>query len=469
MFRLSQRAPQQILAHSADLKQELGLRDLVLTQVLFVVGLQWVGAAAKLGSSHVVFWLLAVVLFYVPLALVVIHLNRLMPLEGGLYQWAKLSFNELAGFMVAWNLWIYAVVLISEMGLIAATNFAYALGPGYEWVASSRWVIACGGVLITCGMMIVSILGLTVGKWVHNAGAILLMTLFGGIALFAGLYLARGGRPAFPPLAFSMPAISLFSLNILGKLGFGALGGFEYVAILAGECRNPVRSITRSVWIAAPIIAIMFIFGSACVLVFVRPEDIDLISPVTQVLTLGAGAVGMGGSLVAFTALVLVATRLAQASINFTATIRLPMVAGWDHLLPAAFTRLHPKYKTPVVSVVVVGATTMAFGLAGILDVGHQEAFQLLNNTAGIFYALTYLVMFAIPLFAGGARWGIRLAAASGLAMTLLYVALSIFPIIEVQNRALFTAKVASVVLIGNAAGAVFYWRASRKGANRVD
>ena len=457
------RPPDEILAHTKELKQELGLRDLVLTQVLFVVGLQWVGAAAKLGSAHVVFWLVAVVLFYLPLAAVVIDLNRRMPLEGGLYQWAKLSFNELAGFLVAWNLWIYAVVLISEMGLIAATNIAYALGPGYEWMASSRLVIAGAGVLITCGMMIVSILGLTVGKWVHNAGAVLLMTLFGGMVLFAALHLARGGKPAFPPLTFSMPVISLFSLNVLGKLGFGALGGFEYVAILAGETRNPVRSITRSVWIAAPIIAIIFIFGSACVLVFVRPEDVDLISPVTQVLTLGSGAVGIGTRIVSVAALVLVATRVAQASINFTATIRLPMVAGWDHLLPSAFTRLHPKYRTPVVSVAVVGATTMAFGLAGILDVGHQEAFQLLNNTAGIFYALTYLVMFAIPLARGASSWAIRIAAASGFAMTLLYVGLSIFPIIEVKNRAMFTAKVAGVVLVGNAAGALFYWRASRR------
>src|SRR5258705_6856907 len=90
-------------AHSKFLKKELGLGDLVLTQILFIVGLPWVGVAAKLGPSHVVFWLMAMVLFYLPSAVVVIHLNRLMPLEGGLYQWAKLGFNELTGFLVAWN------------------------------------------------------------------------------------------------------------------------------------------------------------------------------------------------------------------------------------------------------------------------------------------------------------------------------------------------------------------------------
>ena len=76
-------------AHSASLKKELGVRDLALTQILFIVGLTWIGVAGKLGPAHVVFWLLALVLFYLPSTAVVIYLNRLMPLEGGLYQWVS--------------------------------------------------------------------------------------------------------------------------------------------------------------------------------------------------------------------------------------------------------------------------------------------------------------------------------------------------------------------------------------------
>src|SRR5262245_21704138 len=87
-------AEAQIEEHSVGLKRELGLMDLVLTQILFILGLGWVGAAAKLGSSHIIFWLLAIILFYIPSAAVVIYLNRLMPLEGGLYQWAKLGLGE---------------------------------------------------------------------------------------------------------------------------------------------------------------------------------------------------------------------------------------------------------------------------------------------------------------------------------------------------------------------------------------
>ncbi len=84
---------------SAVLKKELGLFDLVLTQIVFVVGTIWVGWAAKLGDHQMVFWLLAILTFYLPLAAVVIFLNRLMPLEGGVYQWAKLAFNDFVAFM----------------------------------------------------------------------------------------------------------------------------------------------------------------------------------------------------------------------------------------------------------------------------------------------------------------------------------------------------------------------------------
>src|SRR6267143_1013602 len=124
-----------------DLPRELGLTDLALTQILFIVGLPWVGVAAKQGPAHVVFWLLAMALFYVPSAAVVIYLNRLMPLEGGLYQWAKFGINELTGFLVAWNLWLFAILNTSEIGLQATQYLAYIAGPRAEALAASKWFI----------------------------------------------------------------------------------------------------------------------------------------------------------------------------------------------------------------------------------------------------------------------------------------------------------------------------------------
>jgi glutamate:GABA antiporter len=461
-------AEQSVEAHSAVFKKELGLADLVLTQILFIIGLSWVGVAAKQGPSHITFWLLAILLFYIPSAVVVIYLNRLMPLEGGLYQWAKLGFNEFTGFMVAWNLWLYVIVLTSEIGLQVATYLSYALGPGAAWLAGSKWVIAGASFAIIGALVVISTVGLGVGKWVHNAGAVMMLVIFAALLALPVLNWSRGSITEYRPLAMAAPALSLFSLNILAKLGFGALGGFEYVGILAGECRDPVRTINRSVIIAAPIIAVMFIMGTSSVLAFVRPENIDLIGPIPQVLSIGSRPFGLAASIVPVAILLVMCMRLAQASVNFTANTRLPMVAGWDHLLPAWFTKLHSKRRTPVNSILFVGAMILAMGLAGIAGVGEQEAYQLLQNAAGSFYAIAYLVMFAVPIF--GLRgvkprpspW-LKLASGSGFLMTLLYVVVSVFPIVHVKSQASFTAKVGGVIIAANILGAAIFIFAERR------
>src|ERR1700716_3017900 len=128
----------EVEARSAVFKKELGLFDLVLTQVVFVVGTVWVGWAAKLGQNQMAFWILAIITFYLPLAAVVIFLNRAMPLEGGVYQWAKLAFNDFVAFMVAWNLWVFGILVMSGIGLIIKKNIAYAIGPSAGWMHENK-------------------------------------------------------------------------------------------------------------------------------------------------------------------------------------------------------------------------------------------------------------------------------------------------------------------------------------------
>src|SRR5262245_40743470 len=98
-----------VQARSSELRRELSIWDLAFAQILFIVGLQWVGVAAQQGPSHLIFWLIATVFFYVPSAAVAVWLNRAMPLEGGLYQWVKLGLNDGMGFIVAWNLWLFSI------------------------------------------------------------------------------------------------------------------------------------------------------------------------------------------------------------------------------------------------------------------------------------------------------------------------------------------------------------------------
>src|ERR1043165_5086297 len=130
-----------IEARSAVFKKELGLFDLVLTQVVFVVGTFWVGWAARLGHQQNVFWILAIITFYLPLAAAVIFLNRLMPLEGGLYQWSKLAFNDFVAFMVGWNLWVFAITILAGTGLVVTTSISYSIGPMAAGMRNNAWAI----------------------------------------------------------------------------------------------------------------------------------------------------------------------------------------------------------------------------------------------------------------------------------------------------------------------------------------
>src|SRR5437868_484129 len=451
-FRLEE---ERVEARSAVFKKELGLTDLALTQVLFIVGLPWIGVAAKQGPSHVIFWLLAMLFFYIPSAVVVIYLNKIMPLEGGLYQWCKLGFNELMGFVVAWNLWLFAILNTSEIGLQITQYLVYVIGPGREGLTANKWFIGAVSTATVALLVTIAAIGLGVGKLVHKAGGALMLITFAALLLLPLLNRANGSLSDYHPLATEMPVLSIMSLNLLGKMGFGALGGFEYVAIHAGECRDPVRAITRSVWLAAPVIAIMFILGTSSVLALVPIDQIDLIAPIPQVLSKGFGPLGVAASIAPIAIMALLCIRVAQSSVMFSGNTRLPMVAGWDKLLPDWFTRLHAIHKTPVNSILFVGAATLALGIAGLIGVGKQEAFQILWNASGVFYALTYLVMFAIPMIGlkgvepAPPLW-LKLAAASGFLMTLLYVALSIIPIVQVESRVMFAVKISGLIIMTN-------------------
>src|SRR5438309_9860982 len=165
-----ERAEQNVETRSESLKKPLGLFDLVLTQILFVVGSTWVGAAAKLGQAHLFFWLLAILLFYIPQAAVVIYLSNKMPLEGGIYQWAKLAFSEFAGFMVAWNLWLLSIMVIALGGMFVTTNISYAIGDSAAWMPHSKWCVTLVSGGMVTGLGWIAVRGLSLGKWVHNLG-----------------------------------------------------------------------------------------------------------------------------------------------------------------------------------------------------------------------------------------------------------------------------------------------------------
>src|SRR5437899_2751425 len=458
-----QRAEQKVETRSESLKKPLGLFDLVLTQILFVVGSSWVGAAAKLGQAHLFFWLLAILLFYIPQAAVVIYLNDRMPLEGGIYQWAKLGFNEFAGFIVAWNLWLLSITVIALGGMFVTTNISYAIGETAAWMPNSKWCVSLISCALVVGLGWTGIRGLSLGKWVHNIGAFAMLLVYGALIVLPFVNLMRGQLKQYHPLQLAAPTISIFyCFNIFSKLAVGALSGFEYVAILAGETRAPARDIGRSVVIAAPIIALMFILGTGSVLAFIGNQPIDLIGPVPQTLRLGLRSFPIAGAIASVGILLMTVRTISSTIIHVTGSSRLPMVAGWDRLLPHWFSRLHPRYKTPVNSIIFVGATTLLIAIVSQIGAGIQEAFQLVDNAANVFYGIVYFTMFAIPVFGAGAiRSGapiwLCIAAICGAAVSLSAIFFTIYPIINVPSPLSFAVKIIAVTGIANAIGVAIF------------
>lgn len=455
-------AERDVEARSAVFKKELGLFDLVLTQVVFVVGTFWVGWAAKLGHEQSMFWVLAIVTFYVPLAVAVIFLNRLMPYEGGLYQWSKLAFNDFVAFMVGWNLWVFAITILAGTGLVVTTNLSYAIGPAAAWIRDSRSMIMLISFLLVSAMVVAATRGLALGKWVHNVGGVVHMITFAALILLPLFALSRAMGAGYEPFALQFPTFNEYNINVASKLALGALTGFEYIAIAAGETRSPARNIGRSVVISAPIIAAMFILGTSTVVAFIPRDRVDVIGPIPQVLSMGFGSLGWVGVIGSIAILGIAVRTIALMSLYFVGNTRLPMVAGWDRLLPAWFSRLHSKYKTPINSILFVGVVTVVIGFASLTGVHAHEAFQLIDNAGGVFYALTYLALFAIPLFgmkALGVKapWWLKIACASGFIVTLIYIRFAIAPITEVENLQAFALKIVATVLIANAVGLGIY------------
>jgi amino acid transporter len=449
------------------LRRQLGLGDLVLAQVLCVVGSSWVGVAAGLGRAQMLFWLGAMLAFYLPMAASVIGLNREMPLEGGLYVWAHRAFGRLGGFLTAWNILIYAIAVTAAILYAVPTEIAYLIGPSAAWLPENRLISLAIVTATVAGVTLAAILGLDVGKWVQNIGGGAILTVFAALILLPLWSVARHQPIHWSPLSFAAPPRDLRTMALFGQIMFGGLCGLEYVAILAGESRQPARTIGQSVWIASPVICAMFILGTSTVVAYVPQSSIDFIAPIPQTMRAALGQTGVG-NLIAMTAIFLIEVRLlGAASMIFTGATRLPMTAGWDALVPRWFAHLHPRWGTPVNSIACMAV--LVFLLLALASVGvhAQEAYQLLSNASTTHYEIAYLVMFAVPLVGSATLrrrlplW-LKLTSIAGGISTLFSLVISTYPFVNVVDAHAYAIKIVGTVLVSNSVALVFYWVRTR-------
>ncbi len=442
----------------------MGLRDLVLAQILTVVGSSWVGIAAGVGAAQFVVWLLAFVCFYAPMAVAVYHLNRAMPLEGGLYVWARRSFGDAIGFMTAWNVWAYALSSIATMLYQIPSELAYLIGPRAATLPNDLHLVYGLLALVLALLTVTAVRGLGLGRWIHDVSGAAVLLVF-ALLILAPLWSDwHGERPTYAPFAWHLPPGDPRSLSLVGQVLFAA-AGLEYIAIMAGETRGARRAIGRSVVIASPIILLMFVLGTASVVSLhgLHPGTaINYIAPIPQTLTLAFGEHGVAALIGKLAILLLQIRILGAASFLYTGATRLPMAAGWDHLIPAWFVKLHPKYRTPVNSILLTSVVIAAMLLLGTAGVHAAVAFGLLNDASSEFYALAYLAMFLIPMCGDRRlrrtlpRWVAWICGAGVLTILFIFV-LNAYPFVGEIRPGVFAAKVLGTTALVNAIGWCFY------------
>jgi amino acid transporter len=446
------RCPEKIrydvsLNEKPALHRVLGLRDLVLFNIAAVIGIRWLAAAAQAGSGSLTLWILAAAFFFVPSALAVSTLSMRLPAEGGIYVWSKHAFGEWHGFLCGWCYWLSNLFYFPNLLLAGVSMASYSFG-----LAENRaWVLGVSLAILWLALG-ANLLGLALGRWVSNFGGIATYAA-GALIIAAGMAVwTRGGSAT--PLQLA-PAWDFGKLNFWSQIAF-AFGGLELGAVMAGEIRNPARTVPRAAWISGLAIAAFYILGTLSLLALLPPGRISIMNGLVEA---GHAAGAHAGPWLGWvlTALVLAGV-MGQLGAWIGGSARLPFVIGLDRYLPPAFARLHPRWGTPWVSLLAQGAACTFFLLAFEAGSSLRTAYQLLVDMTVVSYFIPFLYLF-LAAWKHGRRW----SAASGLAVTALAIALSAIPPEGSGSAWLFEAKLAGgcALLIG--AGRLVFRAAGRR------
>ncbi|MBA7598736.1 Putrescine transporter PotE [subsurface metagenome] len=451
----------------------MGLRDLVLLHVVAIVGLRWLLTAANIGPSSIILWLLAVLLFFIPQGLAVLELSSRLPEEGGIYVWTREAFGPLHGFICGWAYWVNSLIYYPSVIIFVAGNAVFILGRQYAGLADNtiyQVIFSLGILWLAMGLNIV---GLKTGRWVQNTGAfakwvvVALLIILGAAAWSLGM-----GQNPFTAGAL-VPDLSRNSLGLWSSLCF-ALAGLELAVIMGGEVRDPARSLPRSILVAAPLIAGIYIVGTLAVLTAFSTSGVDLVTGVVEAI--GATGERLGLPLFRIAGFLIVLAGLGGLGAWLAGTARIPFVVGLDRYMPQVLGRIHPRWGTPHVALMVQGVGASIFILLGALGSSVEEAYMVLVDTTIIVYFIPYLYMFlALPVLRrrgvgperptftipGGMKV-VYLVAASGFATTAVSIVLATIPAEVVASPLRFFVKVVGGAAGLIAIGLVFYFRGLR-------
>ena len=375
----------------------MGFWDVLLFNIATVLGPRWIAAAAHSGPSSISLWIIAAVFFFIPSALVINELSSRFPCEGGLYIWAKEAFGDFHGFVAGWTYWIYTVFYFPGLLLASAAMSAYIIGEGGATLEHNRQFL----LLVSLGYLVVAvvlnIIGLNIGKWLQNAGGVSTYAPLLLLVTLGGFLWMRHGAVTHLTWTNILPVWNWDTVNFWSQIAF-AFTGLELVSAMSQEVRDPQRTLPRAVFAAGALIAAMYIVGTMAVMALVPPADVSTTSGVFHAITVGSIALKIG--LLGIIAALLVTVGNAGGVGSTVAGIaRVPFVVGIDRYLPAAFGKIHPRWRTPYVSIIVQAAVSgVILLLSQIKSPSVQAAYQFLVDAAIILYFIPFLYMFAAAI-----------------------------------------------------------------------
>ena len=453
-------ATQAVLAsvkesHPAELKRELGLSDLTLFAVTCVTAARWVPIAAHAGPGSITLWLVSALFFVVPLTIAVATLVVKYPGTGGMYLWTRHDFGPWNAFFCFWVYWMGIAFLFPTAALLHTRVGFALLGPTLSRLGEQRFFLL-GATLILLWIAIGSnLIGLNVGKWTENIGALATAAMGVLLALLAWVVWSRSGHVATP---FQLrPDWSWGNLSFWAAIVF-ATSGMEGPGMMTGEIRDPARTMRRAGWIASAFATLFYISATASMLVILPPSKISELNGFVEIGDKAGQLLGTAW-MSPLIAILVLACGLGLVGGIGTATSRMPFAAGVDALLPKAFGKIHPRWGTPYVSTLALGAAAslllVLYQLGDTLRAAYDELVSMMVIT-GI---IPYLYIF-------GSAWkaGKRLSAASGLTITIVALLFSVVPPSSITNVWLFEGKIIAGTFAVMGSAWVVY-RGARKAA----
>ena len=457
------------------LERRLTLRDLVLFNLVAVIGLPWVATAAKAGPGTLTLWLLAAALFFIPQGLAVVQLSSAFPDEGGIYSWTKRQFGEGHGFVCGWCYWINNVLFYPTLLLSAAVTATFIIGRGESGLADN-WTYVLPFTFVSLLIAVwLNLIGLGTGRWLQNLGGVAVF-LPGVLLVILGL--ARFVSGTANPIAVSelKPDFTdMPMLNLWATIAF-AFAGLELSSTMGSEIENPRRNLPRSIYIAAPLVAAIYILGTASMLWLVPKDQINIVAGPLQAISSGITDASRAGWVVPLTALLMTVARLGGLGAWLVGSARVAFVVGLDRYFPPAFGRVHPRWKTPYVAILVQTVIAVFFLFVSVIGKGTtvERAFLMLIDMSLLIYFVPYLYLFACSIahsrrrrvdgtsIRGAGTFVAITAGSCGLAITLFAMVVAIFPPPGTANVWLHEAKLLGGASLLLAIGVVIYRRAMR-------